>query len=655
MNTEGLAASALSVRALSMDAIQKANSGHPGLPMGCAEIGSLMYGEIMKHAPHDPEWIDRDRFVLSAGHGSMLLYSLLHLSGYDLPMEEIMHFRQIGSKCAGHPEYGLTPGVDTTTGPLGAGLSNAVGMAIAETHLADTFNTETHTIIDHYTYALAGDGCMMEGISSEAASLAGHLALGKLIVIYDSNTISIEGSTSLAFSENVADRFKAYNWQVLTGDAYDFEGMNSLIQKAQAETSRPSLIILSSIIGKGSPNKAGTHQVHGAPLGDEEVTAARKTLGIPEGQDFFVHPHAKNYYKQKQPLWRQQHEEWNEIFKSWATANPELKSRWDSCMQGKIPMEMDMPEFNPGESEASRKVSGAVLQYLADSIPNLIGGSADLAPSNNTELKKYGFYSSTERDGRNFHFGVREHAMGGITNGIALHGGLRPFAATFLVFSDYMRPALRLAALMKIPSIFIFTHDSIYIGEDGPTHQPVEQLAALRIIPGMKVLRPADPEETVEAWRMALENQDGPTALILTRQNLTTFPKADPDWKSNMRRGAYVVSDTSDTPEIVILATGSEVGMAISAAVRSDKKIRIISVADISTLLNQENSFREQLIPRTCRVIVIEAGVSSGWGIFVQDQNDLFTINRFGESGPGDEVAEHIGFTVENLVKLIDK
>ncbi|MGC9311172.1 MAG: transketolase [Sediminispirochaetaceae bacterium] len=667
MNTDGLTASALSVRALSMDAVQAANSGHPGLPMGCAEIGSLMYGEILKHAPHDPEWIDRDRFVLSAGHGSMLLYSLLHLSGYDLALDEIKKFRQIGSKCAGHPEYGLAPGVETTTGPLGAGFSNAVGMAIAETHLAEIFNTNQHTIIDHYTYALAGDGCLMEGISSEAASLAGHLGLGKLIVMYDSNSISIEGSTSLAFSENVAARFKAYGWQVLEGDAYNFQQMSQLIQKAQAETEKPSLIILTSIIGKGSPNKAGTHGVHGAPLGEEEVIASRRELGIPEEQAFFVHPEARNYFKQKQPLWRQQYVEWEETFKAWANANPDLKARWDTYMKPGFPQDIDFPNFGPGDEEATRKVSGAVLQKLADALPNLVGGSADLAPSNNSELKNYGHYSREDRGGRNFHFGVREHAMGGITNGIALHGGLRPFAATFLVFSDYMRPAIRLAALMKLPVIYIFTHDSIYIGEDGPTHQPVEQLAALRAIPALTVLRPGDPEETVEAWKIAVENKAGPTALVLTRQKVTTYPKADPDWSRSMRKGAYLVKDCDGTPDVVLLATGSEIGMALEAAGKSGKRVRVISIADLNTFLNQDTGEREAdngereadtgereaLIPSGSRVVVVEAGISAGWGTLVTDQKDLFTINRFGESGPGEDVAAQLGFTVERLVKTL--
>lgn len=655
MNTDGLKASALSVRALSMDAIQKANSGHPGLPMGCAEIGSLLYGEILKHAPHDPTWIDRDRFVLSAGHGSMLLYSLLHLSGYDLPLEEIRQFRQIGSKCPGHPEYGLTAGVETTTGPLGAGFSNAVGMAIAETHLADTFNTKDHRIIDHYTYALAGDGCLMEGISSESASLAGHLGLGKLIVIYDSNSISIEGSTDLAFGEDAAKRFQAYGWQVLEGDAYDFEQMSQLIQKAQAETEKPSLIILTSIIGKGSPNKAGTHGVHGAPLGDDEVLAARRELGIPEDREFFVAPESRNYFKQKQPLWLQQYEEWNETFKSWTTANPSLKEKWDAFMNGEIPRDIPFPAFKEGEAEASRKVSGACLQNIADAVPNLIGGSADLAPSNNSELKKYAHYSKNDRTGRNLHFGVREHAMGGITNGITLHGGLRAYSATFLVFSDYMRPAIRLAALMHLPSIFIFTHDSLYIGEDGPTHQPIEQLASLRIIPGLTVLRPGDPEETVEAWKIALKNQDGPTAIILTRQKLTTYTKADPNWKESMKKGGYIVKDSDSTPEIVILATGSEVGMALKAAEMTKKTVRIISIADLNTFLHTDPEFAQSLIPETSHVIVAEAGVSSGWGVLVKSQDDLFTINRFGESGPGNEVAKHLDFTAEKLAEKLQR
>jgi transketolase len=656
MNTEGLAASALSVRALSIDAVEKAKSGHPGLPMGCAELGSLLYGEILKHAPFAPEWIDRDRFVLSAGHGSMLLYSLLHLSGYDVSLEDLTRFRQVGSKTPGHPEYRYTPGVETTTGPLGAGFSNSVGLAIAETMLAETFNTEKHRIIDHYTYSLAGDGCMMEGISSEAASLAGHLGLGKLIVFYDSNKISIEGSTSLAFTEDVGARFRAYNWQVLEGDAYDFEGIQKLVHQAQAETNKPSLIILNSTIGKGSPNKAGSHEVHGAPLGADEIKASRKALGIPEDQDFFVHPEARNYFMQKQPLWRQQYEEWNESFTQWSSENPELRKKWDLYMSGKttFPADMEWPVFKAGEGEATRKVSGAVLQKLAAVVPNLVGGSADLAPSNNTELKGCGHYGRGSRDGRNLHFGVREHGMGGIINGIALHGGLRVFGATFLVFSDYMRPAIRLAALMKLPVVFIFTHDSIFIGEDGPTHQPIEHTAALRAIPGLTVLRPGDPQETVEAWKMAMENNIGPTALILSRQKLLTYEKSDSNWQKEMRKGAYIVQDCEGSPEVVVLATGSEVGMALKAAAASERKTRVVSVADLRSFKRMDREDRKKLLPPSSRVIVAEAGTSFGWGLYVADQSDLFTIERFGESGPGNEVAAHLGYTAEKLAALID-
>ncbi len=657
MNIDGLAASALSVRALSMDAVEEAKSGHPGLPMGCAELGSLIYGELMKHNPDDPEWIDRDRFILSAGHGSLLLYSLLHLSGYDISLEDIKKFRQLGSKTPGHPEYKYTPGVETTTGPLGAGFSNAVGFAIAETMLAETFNTPKHSVIDHYTYSLAGDGCLMEGISSEAASLAGHLGLGKLIVFYDSNKISIEGNTSLAFTEDVAARFRGYNWQVLEGDAYDFEEMSKLALQAKEEKNKPSLIILSSIIGKGSPNKAGTHGIHGAPLGAEELKAAHEALGIPAEEMFFVHPAARSYFEEKHSLQRKRYEEWKRTFDAWSSENPELKKKWDTYFsdRGGLPAGIEWPEFQIGEGEATRKVSGAVLQKLAPFMPNLVGGSADLAPSNNTELKGLGHYSKTEHGGRNLHFGVREHAMGGIANGIALHGGLRVFSATFLVFSDYMRPTLRLAAMMKLPVVFIYTHDSVFIGKDGPTHQPIEHVASIRTIPGMTVLRPGDPQETVEAWKMAIENQSGPTALILSRQKLTTYEKADPNWPAAMRSGAYVVKDTEGTPDTVVLATGSEVGIALKAVELSSKKTRIISVADLHTFNEMDRKAREKLIPPSSRVIVAEPGSSSGWGVSASDRRDLSTPTRLAESGPGDEVAAHLGFTPEKLAALIDE
>ncbi len=654
MDTKGLAASALSVRALSMDAVQKAESGHPGLPMGCAEFGSLMYGEILRHTPKDPSWINRDRFVLSAGHGSMLLYSLLHLSGYKVTKDDIASFRQVGSKTPGHPEYGLTEGIETTTGPLGAGFSNAVGMAIAEEMLAERFNTSEHRIIDHYTYTLAGDGCMMEGISSEAASLAGHLGLGKLIAVYDSNKISIEGSTDLAFSEDVAARYRAYGWQTLSGDAYDFAQMADLISQAKEEKDKPTLIILSSLIGKGSPNKAGTHGVHGAALGEDEVEASRKELGIPEDEEFYIDPDALEYFKERAKSWNEEYDRWRGEFEQWSRNNPELKELWDRFFSDEVPVDSDLPVFSVGDKEATRKVGGAVMQKLAEAVPNLVGGSADLAPSNNTALKEYNDFSKEDRSGRNLHFGVREHAMGGIANGMALHGGLRVFAATFLVFSDYMRPALRLASLMGLPVTFVFTHDSIYIGEDGPTHQPVEQLAGLRSIPGMQVLRPADPQEAVEAWKMAMENPDGPTSLVFTRQKLSVFEKADTGWRKTIRKGAYVAVDTEGTPDVVILASGSEVSMAIEAADKSAKKVRVVSVLDKRGLDCMDPKEKSALLPEESRVIVTEAGINGDWGLYVDRAEDLFTINRFGESGPGNDVAAHLGFTAEVLAKLCD-
>ena len=615
MNTEGLRAAALSVRALTMDAAQKANSGHPGLPMGCAELGSLMYGEVLKHTPKDPQWINRDRFVLSAGHGVLLLYSLLHMTGYNVSKDDIASFRQVGSNTPGHPEYRMTEGVETTTGPLGAGISNAVGMAIAETMMASRFNTGKHAVIDHYTYALAGDGCMMEGISSEAASLAGHLGLGKLIVIYDSNKITIEGNTGLAFTEDVEARYRAYGWQTLEGDAYDFDQMADLISRAKKETGKPTLIKLNSLIGKGSPNKAGTHGVHGAPLGDDEILEARKALGIPENEDFYVAPGAVDYFRTRAEDWNKSYTEWEKTFREWAKQNPGLKDEWDRFFSDGVPVEVEMPGYSEGDKEATRKVSGAILQKLADAIPNLVGGSADLAPSNNTLLKAYGDYGREDRSGRNLHFGVREHAMGGVANGIMLHGGFRVFAATFLVFSDYMRPALRLAALMKLPTTFIFTHDSIFIGEDGPTHQPVEHLMALRMIPGMKVLRPADPEETVEAWKMALENTGGPTSLILTRQKLEVFPKTDGKWREHLRNGAYIAADTDGDPDVVILASGSEVTMALEAAGKSRKKVRVVSVMDKGAFDKMKPAETETHVTRRARTVEAEADEPGDGGL----------------------------------------
>ncbi len=653
MNLDGLKAAALSIRSLSMDQVQAANSGHPGLPMGCAELGALLYGDVLKHNPEEPNWIDRDRFVLSAGHGSAFIYSLLHLSGYNLPLDELKRFRQMGSLTPGHPELHHTQGVETTTGPLGAGFSNAVGMAIAETFLADKFNTKDTEIIDHFTFSLAGDGCMMEGLTSEAASLAGHLGLGKLIVFYDSNRITIEGSTDLAFTENVKLRFDAYGWQTLEGDMYDPEEIENLINQGKSDNDRPTLIILNSVIGKGSPNKAGTAGIHGAPLGNDEITLTRKNLGIPVDESFYIHPDAVKFFNVKKEKSSSGYTKWSEMFSEWSKTNPDLRKKWDLFFAGEIDLSgVQWPEFKEGDSAATRKISGAAIKALTASVPNIIGGSADLAPSNNTAMD-FGDYGPSNRSGRTLHFGVREHAMGGVANGITLHGGLRTFCATFMVFADYMRPSIRLAALMNLPVIYIFTHDSVFVGEDGPTHQPVEHLASLRIIPGLTVLRPADAEETVESWKIAVENTTGPTVLALTRQNLSVFAKSESNWQETIRKGAYIAADCNEKPDVVIVATGSEVNLALDAAKASDKNVRVISMISRETFLKQDKSFYNQLLPAGTRTVVVEAGVRSGWEGIATSPEDLLTIDTFGISAPAAEIKDHFGLTVDNLTKII--
>ncbi len=657
MNSTGLKFVATAVRTLTMDAIQKANSGHPGLPMGCAELGALLFGEILKHFPGDPEWINRDRFVLSAGHGSMLLYSLLHLSGYDLSLEDIKNFRQLGSKTPGHPEYGVTPGVETTTGPLGQGLANAVGMAIAERMLAARFNTDSRRVIDHYTYVLAGDGDLMEGVSSEACSLAGHLGLGKLIVFYDSNHITIEGSTDLAFTEDVLKRFEAYNWQAFSADAYDLEGIVKVVEEAKKDTNKPALIKINSIIAKGAPNLAGSHKTHGAPLGDEEVREAKRAIGVPdpEGSLFYIPAEAKAYFTGRKEVWDEEYKNWKVSFSAWSEENPELFKQWKQFFNDQRPKPVQgLPQYKEGDKLATRKAGGQALNVLAENIPNLIGGSADLAPSNSTYLKGMGSFQKDNHLGRNLHFGVREHAMGAIVNGITLHGGLRAFCATFLVFSDYMRPAIRMAALMSLPVIYVFTHDSVFVGEDGPTHEPVEQLAALRTIPGLLVLRPSDAEETNAAWIQAINHIDGPSALILTRQSLTVFAKEDSNWRENMPRGAYIVKDSKGRPEIVIVATGSEVNLAleIQQQLGSDK-VRVISMVSRSLFLKEKEAYGKELIPDGSHRVVLEAGVAQGWGEIAGSGGMIRSIERFGESGPGKKVYEYLGFNAGEIAALI--
>jgi transketolase len=662
MNIKALEKTALSVRSLAMDAIQKANSGHPGLPLGAAELGAVLYGELLRHDPGFPQWADRDRFLLSAGHGSMFLYALLHLAGYpDISLEDIKNFRQIGSPCAGHPEYGQAKGIEATSGPLGQGIAMAVGFAIAETMLAARFNTDKRKIVDHYTYALAGDGCLQEGVSAEACSLAGHLKLGKLIVFYDSNKITIDGSTDLAFTEDTAKRYESYGWQVLRGSMYDFEEISRLTAQAKAETGRPSIIILSSIIGKGSPKKQNTADIHGAPLGTEELAAAKRNLGIPgsgDSFDFYIAPEVPEYFKAKQEEWKKLRQAWQAEFDAWSGENPEKRKEWDAFHSGKAApvLPASLPAFNTGDKIATRTAGTKALMALAGINLNLTGGSADLKSPNAVGLPaEAGTYSAANRAGRYIHFGIREFAMAAISNGIQLHGGLRAFCATFMVFADYLRPALRLSALMKQPVIYVLTHDSIFVGEDGPTHQPVEHLASLRTIPNVRVLRPADAEETAEAWAMALERQDGPVALALSRQNLTVFPKEDPEWRNTIRTGAYIVKKPAGAPDVAVIATGSEVGLALEAAAKVPaKKVQVISMVSRELFESQPKAIRDTVVPPGVRVVVAEAGVRSGWERWAEPE-DILSVDRFGESGPAAKVADALGFTVDALAAVIGR
>jgi transketolase len=659
MDMHSLEKIALSARVLAMDAVQEANSGHPGLPLGCAELGAFLYGQALKHDPADPAWIDRDRFVLSAGHGSMFLYAHLHLAGYGIGIDDIKRFRKVGSKCAGHPEFGLAPGVETTTGPLGQGIATSVGMAIAESMLAARFNTAKRKVMDHYTFTLVGDGCLEEGVSAEASSLAGHLGLGKLIVFYDSNKITIDGSTDLSFTEDVGKRYEAYGWQVLRGDMYDFAALERLVAQAKAETARPSLIILKSIIGKGAPTKQGTAGVHGSALGPEEVEKAKAALGAPAEPKFWVDPAAYAFYGKRRTELAAAHAAWKAEYAAWKEEEPGLAAELEDYFAGRARKPLDLPAFAKGEKIATRNASGKVLAAASKAWPNLVGGSADLTGPNVSSLPEGGVYNPANRAGRYLHFGIREFGMAAIANGISVHGGLRPFVATFLVFSDYLRPALRLAALMKQPVVYVLTHDSIFIGEDGPTHQPIEHLAALRAIPNVRVLRPADAEETAVAWRMAMERTDGPTVLALTRQNLPVFEKADPEWPLSMGLGAYVVRNSEAVPDTVVVGSGSEVPMALAAADKLGKSgacagLRVVSMPSRELFFSQPKPIRDAILPPGARVVVAEAGIAQGWERIAKSE-DILSIETFGESGPGDDVARHMEFTVDALAALIAK
>ena len=655
MDTQKLDAVSLSVRSLSMDAIQEAKSGHPGLPLGCAELGSVLFGEILKHNPVDPSWENRDRFVLSAGHGSMLLYSLFHLCGYGLTLDDVKQFRKVGSLCPGHPEYGYTAGVEATTGPLGQGIAMAVGMAIAETMQAAQFNTEKHKIVDHYTYALVGEGCLMEGVSSEASSLAGHMQLGKLIVFYDENKISIDGSTDIAFSEDVEMRYKSYGWQVLHGSMYDYQNIVDLVEEAKKDN-RPSLIMLKSEIGRGAPTVAGTAAAHGAPIGEEGVREAKKFLGLNPDEKFFVAKEAYDYFEEKKVLFDKNYLEWQSLFDAWSKENPALREQWDNFYSDVDVSSVEEPQYAVGDKVATRTAAGAMLQNISAVQKNLVGGSADLQGPNATKLKESVDYDKDHREGRYIHFGVREFAMNAIVNGIQLHGGFRTFCATFMVFSDYMRPAMRLSALMKIPVVYVLTHDSILIGEDGPTHQPIETIASIRAIPNMRLLRPGDAEEAALAWKIAASSKETPVALSLSRQGIAVYAKEDPDWKNTIKCGAYIVKKGSDNPDITVLATGSEVAMALEASEKvQGKTVRVVSVLDRELFKKQPKELRDLIIGNAKRVCVAEAGTSMGWEGFVCDSDDLFCIDRFGESGVYTEVAKAMHFTADDFACILNK
>ncbi|GAP14970.1 transketolase [Longilinea arvoryzae] len=647
------------IRFLSADGVQKANSGHPGLPMGTAAIAYTIWTRHLRHNPKNPKWANRDRFVLSGGHGSMLLYSLLHLTGYDLSLEELQNFRQWGSRTPGHPEYGLTPGVETTTGPLGQGFANGVGMAIAEAHLAAEFNRPDHKLIDHYTYALVTDGDLMEGVASEAASLAGHLKLGKLIYMYDDNRITIDGSTDLAFTEDRGKRFEAYGWHVQhVADGNDVEAIDAAIRAAKADP-RPSLIICRTHIGFGLPTRQDTSKAHGEPPGDEELNGAKKKLGWPLEPRFYIPDEVLHFYRQAETTGAELENAWNTEFKDYASQNPDLAAELDRRLKGELPKgwEDALPAF-PADAKgmATRAASGKVINALAAKIPELVGGSADLAPSNNTWIAGQPDFQSATPEGRNFHFGVREHAMAAIVNGMAYHGGLIPYGATFLVFTDYARPAIRISAISHLQSIWVMTHDSIGLGEDGPTHQPIEHLAALRAIPNLVVLRPADANEVSEAWKVAISRRNGPTLLALSRQAVPTFDRSQVAPANELPRGAYVLTDLGGSlPEIILMATGSEVALVLEAGYQlatRGRSVRVVSMPSWELFEDQPQSYRDQVLPPLTDLrIAVEAGVSMGWERWVGPKGKIMAINHFGASAPARTIYEKFGLTVDEIVR----
>ena len=657
MNIEEMSVNA--IRVLSADAIQKANSGHPGLPLGTAPVAYELFAKHMNYNPHNPDWVNRDRFVLSGGHGSMLLYSLFHLFGIgNLSLEEVKNFRQFGSLTPGHPEYGHTVGVEATTGPLGQGMAMAVGMAMAEAHLSSVFNKEGFPVVDHYTYVLGGDGCMMEGISSECFSLAGTLGLSKLIVFYDSNNISIEGSTDIAFTEDVVTRFKAFGFQTIeVEDGNDLEVIGKAIEEAKADKTRPSLIKVNTLIGYGCPAKQGKASAHGEPLGVDNVAALKENINWPCKGDFEVPKEVYDHYKELADNMAKAEDKWNELFAAYVEKYPEMKELWDNYFDG-----YDMSDlFNSDEywakgdkPEATRSTSGTILNMIKKAMPNLIGGSADLAPSNKTNMKDAGDFSKDNYAGTNLHFGVREQAMAAIGNGLALHGGLKAFVATFFVFSDYVKPMARLSALMKLPLTYVFTHDSIGVGEDGPTHEPIEQLAAFRSLPDFTVFRPCDRTETAAAWMYAVENECGPTGLVLTRQNL---PQMEGSSKDALKGGYVIAESEKAVPDAIIIASGSEVSLAVNAKEELKKSgidVRVVSMPSMELFDKQSAEYKESVLPNGVRKrVAVEALSDFGWYKYVGLDGRVIAMEGFGASGPAATLFEHFGFTVDNVVKTV--
>jgi transketolase len=647
------------VRVLAADAVQKANSGHPGTPMGLAPVGHVLWTESMNYNPQNPDWANRDRFILSCGHACMLQYSYLYLTGYNIDMDDIKSFRQLHSKTAGHPEYGLLDGIEVTTGPLGQGFANGVGMAIAQQYLASRYNKPGFKLFDYKIYGICSDGDLMEGVASEAASLAGHLKLGHLIYLYDDNRITIEGETSLAFNEDVTERFQSYGWHVQSvADGNDIEAIAAAIANAKKETGRPSLIKVRTHIGFGSPNKVDTAAAHGSALGKDEVRLVKENFGFDHDKSFVVADTVLNYYREKGKAGIKKEDEWNDLYKKYKEKYAEQAGEYELFESGKLPegWKDNLPVFKPdAKCMATRKASGKTLNAIAEKLPMLIGGAADLAPSTDTNLNDFESFTNENHGGRNFHFGIREHAMGAVLNGMALTKGIIPYGATFFIFSDYMRPPIRLAAIMKIRPILVFTHDSIGLGEDGTTHQPVEQLIGLRSVPDVMVIRPADANETVHAWRVALEHSGGPVALILTRQELPIIDQDKYANASGLEQGAYILSDCDNEPQLIFMGTGSEVHLLLEAQEKlkaASIRVRVVSFPSWELFEKQSETYKQKVFPKNIRKrLAVEAGSPIGWCKYVTDEGDIIGITKFGESAPGDEVMKEYGFSVENVVE----